>query len=83
MWAIEFTARAWGDLQRLERSVQKRILDRLRDTQTDPPRVFRKLKGRPQYRLRVGEYRVLAMLRFDEKTLTVIAIGHRSRIYDR
>ena len=50
----------------------------------DNPRTtgYRKLTGRPGYRIRIGDYRVI--YRIEDKILTVfvIDIGHRKDIYD-
>ncbi len=80
-WRLDFTSQALGDLQRLDRGVQKRIVKKLESCLGEPSRAFRKLVDNPQYRLRVGDYRVLALLEFQGKVVVVLRIGHRSGIY--
>lgn len=47
------------------------------------PRPFgcKKLKGRPGYRIRIGDYRVLYMINDKEITVLIIDIGNRKEIY--
>ena len=40
-----------------------------------------KLTGRPYWRIRVGDYRVLYRIEDDRLIVTVIEIGHRREIY--
>lgn len=40
----------------------------------------KKLTNREEYRLRVGDYRILYIIP-DDKTLLIVAIGHRKDIY--
>ena len=52
-------------------------IDRLR---AEPEaRGAKKLSGRPYYRIRVGNYRII--YDFDDELLKVITVGHRSRVY--
>ncbi|MBI4393495.1 MAG: type II toxin-antitoxin system RelE/ParE family toxin [Euryarchaeota archaeon] len=80
-WTIVLTKKAWGDLQRLDRETQRRIATKLESVASDPARSFQKLVDSPQYRLRVGDYRILALLDFGAERVTVLAIGHRKSIY--
>jgi mRNA interferase RelE/StbE len=42
-----------------------------------------KLTDRESYRTRVGDYRIVFDVNEEEKTVTLMAIGHRSKIYKR
>ena len=44
---------------------------------------LRKLKGRPESRLRVGDWRVILELDVDERTIIIERVLPRSRAYDR
>lgn len=50
----------------------------------DDPRPFgcKKLKGRDGYRIRVGDYRILYNISDKVLTIDVVALGHRSDIYE-
>jgi mRNA interferase RelE/StbE len=83
-WSITFESRAERDLGRLDPPVARRIiasLERLlaRDTSLD----LRRLQGRDEWRLRVGDWRVRLRLEFDSRTVVVVRILPRGRAYDR
>jgi mRNA interferase RelE/StbE len=87
-WTISISDVAERQLERLDRPVQKRILDWLDDRieGCKNPRHFGEpLKGKYAgfWRYRVGAYRILCDIRDLEVVVLVIAVGHRSRIYQR
>jgi mRNA interferase RelE/StbE len=82
-WSIRWTNAAARDLQRLDRSIARRIVARLEKAATDPDRLFVKLVGSDDFKLRVGDYRLLALLSHSEQTIIVERVDHRSRIYKR
>lgn len=87
-YRVEFDAHARKALARLDKPVQRRIIDALKRLAADPrgqqPQV-KPLKGDDApgaYRLRVGDYRVIYDL-YDEKLwVWVVRVGHRSTAYD-
>ncbi|MCX6405145.1 MAG: type II toxin-antitoxin system RelE/ParE family toxin [Actinobacteria bacterium] len=51
---------------------------------TNPyPPASRKLVNRPEWRVRIGKYRILYEVIDNELVVLVISIGHRSEIYDK
>jgi mRNA interferase RelE/StbE len=85
-WNIEYDPEALTDLKRLDRSVQKEILDYMEDrvSAAANPRDFGKaLKGNKLglWRYRVRDYRIVCELQEKRKTVLVVAVGHRSIIY--
>jgi mRNA interferase RelE/StbE len=49
----------------------------------DPrPPASRPLRGRPGYRLRVGDYRIIYTIDDGVLLIVVIAIGHRRDVYE-
>ncbi len=75
-----------------ERSLRRRInpvdAGRIRDAintlSEDPrPRNARKLSGGQEYRLRVGNYRVLYLVDDEEQLVTVTRAAHRGEVYER
>lgn len=50
-------------------------------SKADPYRFFERLKGRKDYKLRVGDYRIIADINKTEKKIEVTLIGHRKNIY--
>ncbi len=82
-WQIEWTPQALRDLEALEKADRKRVLARLEEACKDPPRFFTRLKAADDYKLRAGDYRVLALLAFARKAIVVQRVGHRKHVYKR
>ncbi|TKB72464.1 MAG: hypothetical protein E8D45_10670 [Nitrospira sp.] len=40
-----------------------------------------KVSGRSEYRLRVGDYRILYSIEEDRKRVEIVAVGHRRDVY--
>ncbi|MBI5816026.1 MAG: type II toxin-antitoxin system RelE/ParE family toxin [Nitrospinae bacterium] len=45
------------------------------------PRGAVKLRGRDEYRIRVGDYRVLYIVDIPAKTIEIVAVAHRKEAY--
>jgi len=79
---IEFRPRAKKQLMQLENADQRRIQGAIELLRTDPiPPNAKRLKGRNDYSLRVGSYRVIYNFSTGKLKILVIAIGHRREIY--
>jgi mRNA interferase RelE/StbE len=51
---------------------------------SDPrPPASRQLRGRPGWRVRVGDYRIIYTLHDDVLLVVVVTVGHRREVYDR
>lgn len=81
MWDIELSQEAFGDLSRLETKVAERIIRKLEEAAENPNHHFTRLVGHDDYKLRVGDYRVLVLLLHGKKIVFVQKIGHRKNIY--
>ncbi len=82
-WSIRWTDRALRDVSRLDTTVARRVVRKLEQASENPARFFTRLVGADEYRLRIGDYRLLAALVHEAKTILVERVEHRSRIYDR
>lgn len=83
---IHYSKAADRDLSKLPIEVIKKIVFAIGDIREDPFANIQKMKGAknpPQYKFRVGEYRVILLLDKEERVLLVDGIGHRSTIYKR
>lgn len=69
-------------LASLERQLAIRIYKKLETTKEDPLRYFEELSGRTDYKLRVGDYRIIADINLSLKRIEVTKIGHRKNVYD-
>lgn len=66
MYKIIFDDKAIEQLEKFPKLLQERIFKKLQSTKENPRRFFEKLEGRSEYKLRVGDYRVIADI-IDEK----------------
>ncbi|PYX05368.1 MAG: addiction module antitoxin [Acidobacteria bacterium] len=53
----------------------------LRGSEYPRPVSAKRLKGREEFRLRVGDYRVLYTLKHESRVVTISAISHRREVY--
>jgi len=78
---VEFRPHGWRDLQRLESSLQRRILEALARYAQRAQGDVKRVQGRPgEYRLRVGKWRVFFHLD-DPEVLAVFRIDNRGQAY--
>ena len=70
-------------LEGLDRSLSSRIIRKIDSTLDNPPRYIRRLSGRPEFKLRVGDYRAILDIDERRKIIFIRSIGHRSNIYTK
>jgi len=85
-YSIEFTAAAARDIRKLARSdrrMMRRIDAAIQALRDDPrPDGVRKLQGgTDEYRIRVGDYRVLYTIADDELVICVVRVRDRKGVY--
>ena len=83
MYEILFDEDAIDFLNKLPREIKERIFNKIINTKDDPLHFFERLSGREDYKLRVGDYRVIADIDQATKRIQVTTIGHRKNVYDR
>jgi mRNA interferase RelE/StbE len=87
-WTIEYDEGALADLKKLDRQTQREILDYMdkRIAKAEDPRTFGKALRHSKFglwRYRVRDYRIICELRDGQLRVLVVAIGHRSTVYER
>ncbi len=84
MYKITFTTQAFKALLKMPRNTAQSIREKLNQVAIDPfasiPNA-KKLQGRPGYRLRIGDWRVIYEINKDEITIIVMRIAPRSEVY--
>lgn len=86
IWKIEFDAKAKKELLRLDKQIQRRIMNLLED------RVLKKRNPRSTgsalqnilsglWRYRVGDYRIICKIEDKNLIVLVISVGHRKDVY--
>jgi len=86
-WKIEYDEAAVRDLKKLDPQIQREILDYMdkRVARADDPRSFGKPLRHSKFglwRYRLRDYRIICQLQQTKLVVLVVAIGHRSSIYD-
>lgn len=77
----------WSDpairqLKKLDRSVARRIFDKVGELSENPNRLVQKLVNSPYYRLRVGDYRIILDVQGDVLRILVLKVGQRESVYE-
>jgi mRNA interferase RelE/StbE len=82
MYSIDYDKKIAKILLCLNDDIKARIMDKIESTESNPFRYFKKLSGRKDYSLRVGDYRVIADISIKEKIIKIRLIGHRKNVYE-
>ena len=81
-YAVSILRSAQRQLARINRRDQVRIISVIRGLAVEPrPPACKKLSGRPAWRIRIGDYRVLYEIHDDQALVLVLAVGHRREVY--
>tara|TARA_Y100000034_G_scaffold101131_1_gene125167 strand:+ start:2162 stop:2416 length:255 start_codon:yes stop_codon:yes gene_type:complete len=83
MYEIIFDDEAIDFLNKLQRILKERIFHKIISTKEIPLRFFERLKGRDDYKLRIGDYRVIADINQSTKKIEITKIGHRRNVYNK
>jgi mRNA interferase RelE/StbE len=87
-WTIEYDEGALSDLKKLDRQIQREILEYIekRIGKAEDPRTFGKPLRHSKFglwRYRVRDYRIICELRDAQLRVLVVSVGHRSTIYEK
>lgn len=83
-WSLRFERRAAKDLDRLDAPVKQRVLAAIDRLVSEPQTAnLSQLRNRPESRLRVGDWRVLVELDARTRTIVILRVLPRGRVYDR
>jgi mRNA interferase RelE/StbE len=85
-WQVKISDTARRQLKKLERQVQRKILDYLKkriETNEDPQRFGKPLRGSLTglWKYRIGDYRIICEIRKNEVVVLVLRVGHRRKVY--
>jgi len=83
-YRIELRPAAVRALRQIDHQDRDRIRGVIALLGEDPrPPGARALRGRPGMRVRVGNYRIIYTIEDEVLLVVVVALGHRSDVYDR
>jgi mRNA interferase RelE/StbE len=83
MYTVIYDEEALQKLERLEKKIRKRIFEKITSTKEKPFHYFERLTGRGEYKLRVGDYRIIAEIDEKAKRITVLFVDHRKKVYNK
>jgi mRNA interferase RelE/StbE len=82
-YRIIWSVLASKQLKSLDRSIAKRIYEKVGQLRQNPERYVEKLVRYPYYRLRIGDYRVILDIQKEVVRIMILKVGHRSNVYER
>lgn len=85
-WKIEFDEKAQAELLRLDKQVQRRIVDFIENRlipRDNPKSLGDPLKGGlgGLWRYRIGDYRLICKIENELLTVVALSVGHRREVY--
>lgn len=81
MFELNYSKSAVKFLKSLSKDKQEHILSVLERARIRPEKYFERLVGDKSYKLRAGNYRIIADIYRNELKILVIKVGHRKNIY--
>ena len=81
MYEVVFSEKSKKQFLKLEKDIQKRILNALERIKIRPEAYVTKLVGDPSYKFRVGDYRVIMDIDQGKLLILIIKVGHRKKVY--
>lgn len=84
MYSVEFISDALNDLLQLDRAVAQRVLKKLHWLAENFDDIVPEMltgEWHGKFKLKVGDYRVIYTVNFEERRLTIHLIGHKKDIY--
>ena len=82
-YKIIWSIKAAKQMERLDRTVNKRIYEKVGQLHQNPERFVEKLVLYPYYRLRVGDYRIILDIQHEMVRILILKVGHRGNVYER
>ena len=81
VYEIRWTVIASKQFDRLDKTIQKRITNKLESIRDNPFFYATQLVGFNAYKIRVGDHRIILGIEKNTLVILVLKIGHRKSIY--
>ncbi len=81
VYKIYWTDQAVKKLKSLSKEIQKNVVYKVVELETNPFRYVKKLRGTSFYSLRVGRYRVIMTIELSKRSIVILTIEHGRRAY--
>jgi len=83
MYELVFSKNFLNKLKKLEKHIQEKIIKVLERVRIRPESHFERLVGEKAYKLRVGDYRIIAEINAGKLLILLLDVGHRKNVYKR
>lgn len=83
MYKVIFDDKSIEFLEKLPQNLAQRIYKKIASSKENPFHYFERLEERKDYKLRVGDYRVIADISQSNEEIEVTLIGHRKNVYKK
>lgn len=82
-YTLNFSKKALKELEKINDPFYSNIKEAIAHLTTNPrPQGYKKLKGRPGYRIRIGNYRVIYDIFDNLLVIEIVNVGSRGDIYE-
>jgi len=81
MYDLLYSNSARKTLKKLPKKIQEHIISVLERSRIRPEAYFERLVGDKSYKIRAGDYRIIADIYKNKLCILVIKIGHRKNVY--
>jgi mRNA interferase RelE/StbE len=83
-YTVRIKASAEREMASLPKPVFRTVSQKILDLESNPrPQRCKKLSGRQEYHVRVGDYRILYVVNDAARTVEIVAVGNRKDVYRR
>lgn len=82
-YELGFDEAALKQLEKLPRDTRRRIFEKLQQTKEHPHHYFDRMINVDAYKLRVGDYRIIADIDDTTIVILVLYVAHRRNVYKR
>lgn len=69
-------------IEKLDNELSNRLKKKIKELCDNPERKGERITSSHYYKIRVGDYRIIYEIGYNEKKVIVLFIGHRSKVYD-
>lgn len=83
MYKITFSKQSDKTLRKMPRNLALKIAERIKKLAQNPEKMpnVKKLTDHPGYRMRIGDWRIIYLINYNEKSIHIIKIKTRGRVY--
>lgn len=80
-YEVIFDGAAVDFLGTLDKPLRRRIYNKVISAKENPFHFFERMEGRTDYKLRIGNYRVIADIDTNSHRIEITLAGHRKNVY--